>query len=343
LPILTAAARSDDPAIRILSYQALADSELSGAVEPLVAALSKEEGETRDAARDLLLTLAGNLSQSGQREPAGRAYLAVLTAAAMDETDLRRQALDGLARNPTAAAFEAVDAAVGQARELGEPALRAALSTAGALTAANRNDQAIALYEKVRQANPPTAMIPALIQGMTSAGAKIDIQGLNGVISRWHVVGPFEMGEDGKAWEAALVDEPNVDLVGRYMAGKGRAQWKPVRTDDPQGKIDLRKAIADRDHCVGYAYAVVEVDAPTDALLLLGVDDSEKIWVNGAKVFELFTARALQVDQDRVPITLKPGPNTILLKIRQDTQGWEFCARLVTPDGRPVAFTQKAE
>jgi HEAT repeat protein len=342
LPILTAAARSDDPAVRQTAYQSLAEAGLAGGVDPLIAAVSNESGEVQQAARASLLTLAGTLSAAGEREPAGRAYLAVLAATKDDEIALIREALDGLATNPTAAAFELVPlrAAV---PELRETALRAMMSTAGALTAAGRKDRAIALYEMVRDANPPTAMVPALIEGMTAAGAKVDLQGLTGVISLWHVVGPFELGENQEGWETAFVDEPNVDLVGRYMSGKGRVQWKPVQTDDPQGKIDLRKTIANRDNCVGYAYATVQVDTAVEAMLLLGVDDSEKVWVNGQKVFEQFVARPLQVDQDRVPITLKQGPNTVLLKVHQNSQGWEFCARLVTPDGRPVAFTQKGQ
>ena len=82
---------------------------------------------------------------------------------------------------------------------------------------------------------------------------------------------------------------------------------------------------------------------PADAVLLLGVDDSEKIWVNGSEVFQHFTARGLVVDQDRVSVHLEAGTNTILLKVYQNTLGWEFCARLVTTDGKPLPLTQKAD
>ena len=44
-----------------------------------------------------------------------------------------------------------------------------------------------------------------------------------------------------------------------------------------------------------------------------------------------------------MPVHLKAGTNSILLKIYQNTQGWEFCARIVTADGRPVPFKQKGE
>jgi hypothetical protein len=175
-------------------------------------------------------------------------------------------------------------------------------------------------------------------------GSDAGLLGELGIIGRWWVVGPFDLGENDQGWETTYIGEPNVSVVARYMAGKVRRQWKPVVSHDSQGKIDLRATIADRDHCIGYAYAEIELDKATDAVLLLGVDDGEKVWVNGVKVFELFTRRGLQVDQDRVPVQLKAGTNTILLKIFQDTLGWEFCARIAKADGRqPVPFAQRAE
>ena len=156
-------------------------------------------------------------------------------------------------------------------------------------------------------------------------------------------MGPFDLGDHNQGWETRYIGEPDVNVVARYMSGKTRRQWKHVESQDSQGKIDLRATIADRDNCIGYAYAEIELEKPVDAVLLLGVDDSEKIWVNGKPVFEQFTARPLQVDQDHVPVHLKAGSNTILLKVYQNSQGWEFCARVVTTEGKPVPLKQKSE
>jgi hypothetical protein len=181
-------------------------------------------------------------------------------------------------------------------------------------------------------------------QRSLAAGARdADFLGLMGIIGRWWVVGPFDLGEKNEGWATSYIGEPNVNVVARYMAGKTRRQWKRVESSDPHGKIDLRAAIADRDNCIGYAYAEIELPKTIDGFLLLGVDDSEQLWVNGSKVFEHFTARGLVVDQDRVPVHLKQGTNTILLKVYQNTLGWEFCVRLVTADGKPVPLKQKAD
>lgn len=181
-------------------------------------------------------------------------------------------------------------------------------------------------------------------QLLLAAGARdADLLGQLGIIGRWWLVGPFPLGERNEGWEARYIGEPEVSVVARYMDGKTRRQWKRVESQDPHGKIDLRSAIANRDNCVGYAYAEFELPKSGDAVLLLGVDDSEKIWLNGSQVFQQFTARGLEVDQDRVPVHLKAGTNTILLKVYQNTLGWEFCARLVTPDGKPLPLKQKAD
>ena len=117
-----------------------------------------------------------------------------------------------------------------------------------------------------------------------AAGARdTDLLGLLGIIGRWWVVGPFDLGEKNEGWATSYIGEPNVNVVARYMAGKTRRQWKRVESQDPHGKIDLRATIADRDNCIGYAYAEIELPRPADAVLLLGVDDSEKIWVNGSQ------------------------------------------------------------
>jgi hypothetical protein len=180
-------------------------------------------------------------------------------------------------------------------------------------------------------------------RSLASGAHDTDLLGLLGIIGRWWVVGPFDLGDKNQGWETSYIGEPNVNVVARYMSGKTRRQWKRVESQDSQGKINLRATIADRDNCIGYAYAEIELQKPVDAVLLLGVDDSEKIWVNGSRVFEQFTARGLTVDQDRVPVHLEAGTNKILLKLYQNTQGWEFCVRIVTADGQPVPFKQRSE
>lgn len=342
MPVLKQAAQSADRAFRLAGIEALAEAGLPDGLELLSAAAINGSDDEKTAARRGLLTLADALKAAGRKNEAGAAYLASLKVAVEGDKEARRQAVAGIAACPIAEAADAVQSAAGDP-ELREPAVRALLGVAAALNSAGQKPRALDLYRTVTQMNPPMEIMREVAKGMAAAGAKVDLHGLLGTVTNWWVVGPFELGEQNKGWQTNYVDEPNVNLAGRYMAGKQRVQWKQVASDDPNGKIDLRRQVANRDRCIAYAYTEITVHEPTDALLLVGVDDSERIWVNGEKVFEHFAARALQVDQDRVPVKLRAGTNRILMKIWQNTMGWEFCMRIARPDGSPVSFTQETK
>jgi len=342
IPVLKQAAQSADPPFRLAGIEALADAGLPDGLDLLSAAAANGNDNEKAAARRGLLTLADSLQAAGRKNEAGAAYLASLKVAAEGDKEARRRAVTGIAACPIAEAADAVKSAATDA-DLREPAVRALVGVATALNSAGQKQAALDLYQTVTQMSPPMEIMREVAKGMAAAGAKVDLQGLLGTVTNWWVVGPFELGEQNKGWQVDYVDEPNVNLAGRYMSGNQRVQWKQVASDDPNGKIDLRKQVANRDQCIGYAYAEITVQEPTDALLLVGADDSEKMWVNGEKIFEQFVARALQVDQDRVPVKLKAGTNTILVKIWQNTMGWEFCMRIARPDGSPVSFTQETK
>jgi hypothetical protein len=264
-----------------------------------------------------------------------RAQLALIPVLGARRDPLGLPILEQLARSDQAAARKAALEAIGDSD------LPQAMSLLSA--AAERGDEAQRAKVHEIIARHRLREIENRQRKLAAGGHDTDLQGLLGIIGRWWVVGPFDLGDNNQGWATSYIGEPNVNVVARYMAGKTRRQWKRVESQDSQGKIDLRATIADRDNCIGYAYAEIELQKPVDAVLLLGVDDSEKIWVNGKKIFEQFTARPLQVDQDRVPVHLEAGTNKILLKLYQNSQGWEFCVRIVTADGRPVPFKQSSE
>jgi len=341
MPILIEAARSKEPTVRGAALAAMGEAGQPDGIEPLAAAARSSTGEEKAAAARAIVRLADALrGDEKHRKEAGRAYLVGLETAP-DAND-RRAALEGVAACPIAEAYDAVKTAAAD-KELHDPALHALLAVGDALAAAGRKDKAIDAYETAGRMNPPKAARETILRKMFALGAKVDLPAAPGVVTSWWVVGPFELGEDNAGWNKDYIGEPNVDLAGRYMSGKRRLDWKHVVSSDPDGKIDLRAAIADSDHCIGYAYTEITLKKPADAVLLLGVDDSEKIYVNGKKVFDQFVARGLQVDQDKVPVKLQAGTNRILLKLWQNLMGWEFCMRITTPDGKPLEFAQKTQ
>ena len=338
LDVLRSAAESSDLAMRVAGLRAVADAGLPQGGEILARAAESGNRDLQALARRAMVTLAANLRVRGLKQEAGRLYARAFALTA-DDKELCREVAEGVTLCPVAEAYEAAKAGATR-QELKDLSARMLLAVGAALKAANQNEKALELYKLVRDSKPSTEVVQDLARQMSELDPGLDLRGLLGTITQWWVVGPFELGEHHEGWSRDYIGEESVSLAGRYMSGKSRVAWKPSTSREVNGKIDLRKTIASQEHAIGYAYTQISVPEATDALLLLGVDDSEKVWVNGQKVFELFTPRGLQCDQDKIPIKLKAGTNTILLKIWQHTQGWEFCARLSLPDGHPLSFTQ---
>jgi hypothetical protein len=78
------------------------------------------------------------------------------------------------------------------------------------------------------------------------------------------------------------------------------------------------------------AYARTTLNSPEErrVTLCLGTDDWAKLWLNGELIHTFSGARSCALDQDRLTVTLKPGANTILLKLGNNSDAWTFCLRV---------------
>lgn len=341
LPILIEAARSKDPAFRLAGLQALAESEQGEALAVLIEAGRTGSDPEKAVASAGVLKLAHRLRAANKLKEAGLAYVAAMESPGNDEA--RRAILEGLAACPVAEALPALRKSA-ENKPLAGITARALVATAKALAGAGRKEDAVSALELARSLDASPEMARQILLGLRDAGAAGDYAAMLGLITNWAVVGPFELGEDNAGWDKTYIGEPNdVSLTAKYMSGKRRLEWAAAPAPDERGVIDLHRAFGPGDHKVGYARVEIAVEKDTPAMLLLGVDDSERVWINGEKVHELFVARAIVPDQDAIPIQLKAGGNVILVKIWQNLMGWEFCARLTTPDGKPLAFTQKGK
>jgi HEAT repeat protein len=166
-------------------------------------------------------------------------------------------------------------------------------------------------------------------------------------ITSWQASGPYS--EKGKDYTALfdIAFAPELDQTGGVAGAKDTAASVPWRTlpagSDPArpGVMDLLK-IFRGEQCVAYARARVYSQQAQPCLLELGSDDGVKLWVNGELVHAHNIARPLQPASDKVRTALKAGWNDLLLKVTQNTLGWEFCVRLVKPDGSHLVGLQFA-
>jgi hypothetical protein len=70
--------------------------------------------------------------------------------------------------------------------------------------------------------------------------------------------------------------------------------------------------------------------------LALSSNDQGKAWLNGKQVFRFADTRTLEKDSDRAEVTLVKGQNVLVLKVINEVNNWQGCARFLTNGGAPV-------
>lgn len=116
-----------------------------------------------------------------------------------------------------------------------------------------------------------------------------------------------------------------LELPGGATAGVQRIQ---ARKD---GRVQLNPLFEKNDMAVAYAYCLVESDRDQEVILGFGSDDSAKVWLNGELVYEIWVPRrGTREDEEMVRIQLREGLNPLLVKVEEQTHGWNFHLNLYT-------------
>ena len=138
-------------------------------------------------------------------------------------------------------------------------------------------------------------------------------ESLRGMVTDFWVAGPF-----GNDLQTAYGPETNTDPK---IGFPGDVIWQQ-RTTEPNGLLNLR-ALFNKDRISAYAMTYVFSPKPQKATLLLGADDTVRVWINGKQVHEHATPRLAVPDNDRVEVELKEGLNVVLVKVvnRVDDHG----------------------
>jgi hypothetical protein len=153
-----------------------------------------------------------------------------------------------------------------------------------------------------------------------------------GIITRWHVLGPFRGGPHGRvsldlptSFEDAHRARADVapDLASSYAMNGRAISWQPACAG-PKGFVDLGAAFGNVDWSIAYAYAELESPAAREALLRCGSDDGIRIWLNGEQVHSREVGRAYRPGDDEVAVSLRQGTNHILVKVDNYQGGWGF-------------------
>lgn len=108
---------------------------------------------------------------------------------------------------------------------------------------------------------------------------------------------------------------------------QGSNTWtRHVSSDDV---INLDAAITKKDRVIAYAYREVVASETHACVLALGSNDGVRAWLNGEPLLDSPGPRGLQKDHSLVPVALRQGTNSLLLKIEERGNQWAFACRFL--------------
>jgi len=228
------------------------------------------------------------------------------------------------------------------AAELRLYAVAELLEAGQALKAEDDKKGALAAFRKALDGARDEEQINALAKGLRDLGEKVDLPKHFGFLMRWQLIAPFTNVERG-GFDTVFPPEKGVDLKAKY-AGKGaEAVWVPFESKDEYGMIDFNEPFGMLKEVTGYAFTEFEVEDERKAEIRLGCKNGWKVWLNGELLFGRDEYhRGMKLDQYKLPVTLKKGKNTLLVKCCQNEQTeqwtveWRFQLRLCDATGTAI-------
>ncbi len=149
----------------------------------------------------------------------------------------------------------------------------------------------------------------------------------------WLALGPFD-NTVGIGYNTKYIPEgtTQIDLTTKYEGVNGQISWKKFTDAAFDGFIDFGEDVNWR---VSYAWATITSPDEREVLFRFSSDDQSKIWLNGTEVFADVNAQTTILDKNTIPVTLKAGKNTILVKVCNEEMSWGFYLRVTDTDGKP--------
>jgi len=177
-------------------------------------------------------------------------------------------------------------------------------------------------------------LIAALAGAMLAPVQNVSSPDAEGFIRDWLVLAPIAIdGESG-------ADQIDRDFIAGEAAAKPKAgdkvsvggrelTWTAHKSADYF--IDFLTAFgqARGEYVAAYAATYVVADEDMKLTLALSSNDQGKAWLNGQQVFRFSDTRTLEKDSDQSEVTLKKGRNILLLKVINEVNNWQGCARFL--------------
>lgn len=137
----------------------------------------------------------------------------------------------------------------------------------------------------------------------------------------WLMKGPWPLTEESR-WRP----EPGT-LAPRPGVGGWSQAW--YFDDD---RIDLKPIWGRQTDYVGYAWAGFSAPRTQEVELWLGSAEDLVVWLNGEEVYRFSGTRAHRLPNDRVPVRIRKGNNSLLVEATRRHREWEFSLNVCQPE-----------
>ena len=205
--------------------------------------------------------------------------------------------------------------------EFRDEAVAIALNAAQKAKQDQQPDKARNAFRKAFQHARREDQVRTAADGLKSLGVDVSIVKHMGFVTQWYLLGPFDAPEK-TGFKLRLPPESKVDLQASYDGKDGNSiSWKPFKTPDRMGQLNLVQAIAPVKEAVGYAYAELNSPRAQEVQLRCGADDNLSVWINEKLVLaRLQWLNGTRLDRFTATVSLRQGVNRILVKVCQGPQ-----------------------
>ncbi|HYQ80671.1 MAG TPA: hypothetical protein VEP68_04170, partial [Anaeromyxobacteraceae bacterium] len=153
------------------------------------------------------------------------------------------------------------------------------------------------------------------------------------LLREWQVVGPFD-DEGKRGHDAVYPPEQEVKLEARYPGKVREVGWRALPPEaSAWGLVDLGAVLRPPREVTAYAVAAVESPRDQRVQLWAGASGAVKVWLNGALVLSDAAYHPARLDQLGAWVTLRRGPNRILVKLSHQQGQMGFFLRLADAAG----------
>ena len=316
-PVVKRHLEHPEQAVRMAALTALTQLDAPGVREEL-----KQVYDSAEHADERKLALEGYVRLLGEATPAeAAAGFATLIADAANDKELAT-VVEGLGNFHRGAALDLATVQLDN-EAVQRQAVSAVLKLARPLIGAypGKVDAALTKVLAVRDNDAVRSQTEQIRKLLADAG---------NYLVAWEWAGPYTVQGGGRtaAFNEAFAPETNPAEV----------PWQVYSLETNAGApwtIDFQ-ALLGGDDRAAYLRTTLVASEAMDVTGLAGSDDGIKVWVNGKEVHAIDATRGLTPDEDKFPVSLKAGENTLLVKVINGGGSWSSCLRLVNAEGNPV-------